>query len=409
MASNQSFGTSLAATGKLPAGFTTTPNTSIAPASSAGFGFAAKPTASATSNGFTFGGGASLAPGNPTTVPPTTATSTGPTNFTFGAAPVNPTTATATATTTPATSFNLTGVTAPVNPTIVAPATSSAPGPTSAGFTFGGGAGIATPDPATTPPPVTASAGPTSFTFGGGAAAPTNPAAATTAPVTSFNITGTATPAPVSAVPATASSAPTLAGFGTLPAATATTAPLATNPAAAVSSFGSAPPVAASAVAPIQSLPAEYRNESVQEIIASWHRELGDDLQRFQEQAKRVSSWDTQLRENMRLAEQLSDEVVKLYAYHDEIRRDCTLIEQYQKDLDEDLNVIAAKLEEEERALVGQTPSEDDREREQTFHLAEQLDQQLTQMEGSLQKLVKDFNLSRGEGFGTGNIGKVSI
>jgi len=176
----------------------------------------------------------------------------------------------------------------------------------------------------------------------------------------------------------------------------------------APATFGSAPPVATSATAP-SSLPAEYRNESVQEIIASWHRELGDDLQRFQEQAKRVSSWDTQLRENMRLAEQLSDEVAKLYAYHDEIRRDCTLIEQYQKDLDEDLNVIAAKLEEEERALAGQTPSEDDREREQTFHLAEQLDQQLTQMEGSLQKLVKDFNLSRGEGFGTGNIGKVCI
>jgi hypothetical protein len=51
-------------------------------------------------------------------------------------------------------------------------------------------------------------------------------------------------------------------------------------------------------------------------------------LCRFQEQAQRVSGWDTLLRENMRKAETLSDEMMKLYAYHTEIQRDCDLIEQ---------------------------------------------------------------------------------
>ena len=43
------------------------------------------------------------------------------------------------------------------------------------------------------------------------------------------------------------------------------------------------------------------RNETVQSIVAAWHRELGADLALFQEQARRVSAWDTQLRENMQV------------------------------------------------------------------------------------------------------------
>jgi nuclear pore complex protein Nup62 len=44
-----------------------------------------------------------------------------------------------------------------------------------------------------------------------------------------------------------------------------------------------------------------------------------------------------------------------------------------------------------------QEPSEDDFERDRAFHLAEQLDLQLTQMENTLRKVVLDFNWTRSE------------
>lgn len=84
-----------------------------------------------------------------------------------------------------------------------------------------------------------------------------------------------------------------------------------------------------------------------------------------------------------------------MQAYEEDILRDCDLIEQYQRDLDEDLDFITAKLEDDERALEEQAPTEDDYERETTFQLCEQLDLHLTQMENSLKKLVSDFNETR--------------
>ncbi len=70
----------------------------------------------------------------------------------------------------------------------------------------------------------------------------------------------------------------------------------------------------------------------------------------------------------------------------------------YQNDLDADLVNLSASLDAEIEHLQTQEPTEDDFAREETYVLAEDLSQSLTQMESSLRKVVGDFNKAKGQG-----------
>jgi nuclear pore complex protein Nup62 len=105
--------------------------------------------------------------------------------------------------------------------------------------------------------------------------------------------------------------------------------------------------------------------------------------------------WDSQLRENQRCLEDIVDNVHRVMAGQNDLRTACESIEAYQSDLENELINLSTDLELEIEKLQLQEPTESDCEREKTYVLAEDLNQNLNQMETNLKKVVSEFNKSK--------------
>jgi chromosome segregation ATPase len=149
----------------------------------------------------------------------------------------------------------------------------------------------------------------------------------------------------------------------------------------------------------------------VRGIIQLWYKELAEDAEKFQEQARRVSIWDNQLRENQRSLEDIVEGVHKLMATQQDLKSSFESIEAYQNDLDAELSTLSTDLDLEIEKLQLQEPTDDDLDRESSYLLAEDLNQSLNQMESNLKKIFTDLNMKSDTTAGDAShpVGKVAI
>ncbi|CAM9737055.1 unnamed protein product [Chrysoparadoxa australica] len=273
-----------------------------------------------------------------------------------------------------------------------APATTSAPAP-AGGFSFGG---TPAPAPAATSAPAPAGG----FSFGEIIFLMQH---SLTPP--SCHLLGLGTPAPA---PAT-TSAPAPAGgfsFGGLSSTATPSTALATAaaPAGTTTSTGAggvaAPAALASQAAPsaevtsLNTLISEYRSKTVAEITNDWNKQLREDAATFTTEALKVAAWDTQLRDNQKAITELADQVQRMLLVHQELENKVTAVSTSQTEMDQALQTLETQVDGLFKKNQSRVPDDADVEREQTYQLAIDLDQQLTTMLGTLRDVVKGLNES---------------
>lgn len=327
----------------------------------------------------------------------------------------------------PAPSFSFGGAT----PAAAATPQQSASG---AAFSFGGGGGAGTTTAATTPAPFggakPAEASKPTLSFGVSAAAPATAAplsfgsttvagaktpaptltfggaAATPAPSLTFGATTTGTPAPAAPTLSFGSTG-TAAATGATPSfGGATAAAAAPAPAAAPTlSFGATPAPASSAAAPgaltttsataVAGVPANLRNKTTEEIIATWKRDLESDLLGFDAQVDRLRNWENEIRAAQREIVEVSEYAERLVIAQQQTERVLSDVRNYQDQLDQTLERV-------ERAVDAQfglrannvrgAPVDADQTREQVYDLSIKLETQLSAMLTQLKHLVNQLN-----------------
>jgi nuclear pore complex protein Nup62 len=130
--------------------------------------------------------------------------------------------------------------------------------------------------------------------------------------------------------------------------------------------------------------------------VSQWTEEIEYDVTRFREQAERVSSWDNQLRDGQRVLAEVMENVGALMSHQESLKASCDSILAYQKDLEENLDALAATVDVEVDKFGPSEVSDSDLDREQSFAMADDLALYLDNMGENLQKLVSDFNEARG-------------
>lgn len=297
-------------------------------------------------------------------------------NFGFGTTQVKTTgfsvgSATPTPGTTGQPAFSLGGGTGDAKPNLLSGFASTstgavAPQPKSTAFTLatqttsatGGGFNLNTSTPTVTAPS-------TGFNLGSGVS-------------TGFNLSSVST----SATPQT--STPTLKLGGQTTVSTTSTQPITSSTVAVTPSLGATTVVPSSAVS---SLTTQINHIQLEEVINKWTLDLEEQEKIFIGQAAQINAWD-------RLFTNNSEKIIVL-------NREVDNMKLQQLQLDHELDFILAQQRELEDCVVplekelASTPNTNtDPEREHTYHLAENLDTQLKQMQDDLKEIIEHLNES---------------
>ncbi|KAF2864836.1 Nsp1-like C-terminal region-domain-containing protein [Massariosphaeria phaeospora] len=297
------------------------------------------------------------------------------------------------------------------------PSTSAASGSTGTPnmFSLSGSKPPPSTAPLTGPPPVTTGTS-NLFGLGGSTSSSAGPSASTTTGTTAAG-PGAATTAssaaplfPNAGVTSTAtSSAPAPTPFGAslfggassktpdpstttsaeAPATSSATAPGLTAGDASKSGFAS------STAGPAPSAQSRLKNKSMDEIITRWAADLSKYQKEFQSQAETVAQWDRALVEN-------SDKVKQLYAKTFQAERDAAEVEKQLTNMEENQQELDAYLDRYEKDVenlmrksgVGGNDSRHgpDQEREQTYKLAEKLQDRLNELNKDLTEMIEEIN-----------------
>uniref|UniRef100_A0A8C0XSL7 Nuclear pore glycoprotein p62 n=1 Tax=Castor canadensis TaxID=51338 RepID=A0A8C0XSL7_CASCN len=350
------------------------PATTLAPASTSGFGLSSSTLSNAISSqgatptGFVFGSSTT------STVP---ASTSGGFSFTSGST-AQPGTST----------FNIGSVGSSAQPT----ALSGLPFTPTALATTGAGA----IQPAAPTPASTTSAGPN--LFASIAAAPTSSTAtglSLPAPATTTGASGAGTLAFSLKAPAAASSTSTV----TSTTATTTTTGFALNlkplvPAGIPSNATTAvtAPPGTSAATGVATCPV-MTYAQLESLINKWSLELEDQERHFLQQATQVNAWDRTLIENGEKITSLHREVEKVKLDQKRLDQELDFILSQQKELEDLLSPLEESVKEQSGTIYLQHADE---EREKTYKLAENIDAQLKRMAQDLKDIIEHLNTSGG-------------
>jgi nuclear pore complex protein Nup62 len=219
-------------------------------------------------------------------------------------------------------------------------------------------------------------------------ATPTTAAPASTTPAaSSFGNFATSTPA------GTTGTAATTGGFSTPATSTtgttaSTTGTPSTIPGTALSTVAAPAPGSITTKDPASVL----KGKSLDEIFNQWAGQLETDMHTFVKTAQTISEWDMRVNENQDRIAQLKLNVDKLDAAQTELDQTLDLLSAQQNELDQVLTQMETQVEQwsistDQQAL--------DRERAQSYALAETINRDLDNMGSVLRDLVARLNASQ--------------
>lgn len=130
------------------------------------------------------------------------------------------------------------------------------------------------------------------------------------------------------------------------------------------------------------------------EIITRWASDLSKYQKDFQKQAEKIAGWDRMLVENSDKIQKLYGSTLEAQRATSEVERQLTIVENEQEELETYLDYYEKQVEEMIQAHGGQEGSLQgpDKERQETYELAERLTERLDDMGKDLTSMIEEIN-----------------
>jgi len=132
-------------------------------------------------------------------------------------------------------------------------------------------------------------------------------------------------------------------------------------------------------------------NKSLDSIINRWVSHLEKQIHQFHQQANQVADWDKMLMSNAEQINLLNNEIEKMQSSQTDLEKKLDIIGTKQQDLNLRLKKLEAEVEKLDNVMP--PPTTADKKREQSYELAQKLQQQLEAMKnGTLKDLIGKIN-----------------
>jgi methyl-accepting chemotaxis protein len=138
------------------------------------------------------------------------------------------------------------------------------------------------------------------------------------------------------------------------------------------------------------------KNKSLESIVNRWVSHLEKQIHQFHQQANQVAEWDKMLMSNAEQINLLHNEIEKMQTSQQDLDKKLDLICTKQQDLSGRLTNLETEVEKLNENVVMNPPTPADKKREQSYELAQKLQQQLEAMKnGTLKELIEKINASQ--------------
>ena len=128
--------------------------------------------------------------------------------------------------------------------------------------------------------------------------------------------------------------------------------------------------------------------------MKEWKNELSTDMRNFKAQSEQVLTWDNQLRENWGTWNEICGLYEHVLGNDHELKRMCDSIEEYQNELDANMQQLEEAVRREMESPHAMFVQEDN-DRYFVYQESELLATDLLAMEDKLERLVESFNQAR--------------
>jgi nuclear pore complex protein Nup62 len=174
-----------------------------------------------------------------------------------------------------------------------------------------------------------------------------------------------------------------------------------------LSSSSSASASSSSSVSSVLSDPgSRIRGKTVEEILAVWSSDLDRHVSAFLDESLLIAQWDDQLLSNAATIASIQSQVTDIQQQQLRLNRCVDVVQQQQTDLNAQLDSLETALEAIKSASSPLSPAHnDDVRREETYRLAEELDEHLSALSRTLSDTVAALNQQEGGGVGGGGVG----
>ena len=150
----------------------------------------------------------------------------------------------------------------------------------------------------------------------------------------------------------------------------------------------------------------EYQTLTVEQILNKFQKELESDAADYMKQAHRVMQYDAVLRDSQRSLSHMSQQTSKLIVQQVELEQLINGIGAFQSELDSNLQIMEAQVDDLFRAQAHLTPVEADRKREQAYNTAVEVDGRISLLTTNLRSSLRQLDGAQ-ETVITGEVGDV--
>jgi hypothetical protein len=130
------------------------------------------------------------------------------------------------------------------------------------------------------------------------------------------------------------------------------------------------------------------------DLLRDWKYELESDLREFQSQVSKVISWDNQLRCNWKTWNEILSSYENILSNDNELKRMCDTIEEYQNELDANMNHLEDAVKKEKESPHTDFVQEDT-DRYLVYQEAEIIIENLVMMEEKLDYIFDKFRSAK--------------